>query len=279
MNEPSPTEESLRQFLLGAVDDAERERIEGLFLTDPRCKELLQAAEQSLLDDYLEERLAPDERESFLLRYGASPGQQQQLRIAKLIKEYAEAHSVVRPVDSVAILKRSRFSVFHDKSKLIWSIAAVLVAALLLTVWIQSRRNKPDAQHLAIERELATLNDPSRQSEALPGTTVLSVAPITLRNVEGQASFTLRPDIRVLELHLLAESIEQPGTYQAILSRGPDSEKFSFPELPTPTDKPRVIRLKVPTSILSPGDYQVHLSSIAANRITSVEEYSFRVGR
>ena len=277
MNEPSPTEESLRQFLLGAVDDAERERIERLFLIDPRYKEHLQAAEQSLIDDYLEERLAADDKERFLLQYAVSPGQQQQLRIAKLIKEYAEAHSVVRPVASPGILKRSRFSIFEPK--LIWSIAAVIVVALLLTVWIQTRKPKPDAQHLAIERELATLNDPATQSAVLPATMVLSVAPITLRNVEAQASFTPQADIRVLELHLLSASNEQPAKYHAVLSRGIDSEKFSFPELPPPTDNSRVIRLRVPASILSAGDYQVQLSSIAADgSITSVEEYSFRVG-
>ena len=271
MNEPSSTEESLRHFLLGAVDDAERERIESRFLIDPEYKDLLLATEQSLIDDYLEERLPAQDKESFLLQYAGSPDQLQKLRIAKLIKEYAEAHSVVRPIDS-------KPKWWYVEPKLFLRIAAVVVIALLLIVWIQFRRSKPDARHLAIERELASLNDSSSQAETLPGTLPLSVAPITLRDLEPQARFTPRQDIRILELHLLSVSNERSAKYRAVLSRSADSEQFNFPVLSASTDNPQVIRLRVPTSVLTPGDYQIHLSSIAADgSVSSVEEYRFRV--
>jgi hypothetical protein len=108
MNGPSRSEESLRQFLLGKVDDAERERIERQSLIDSEFKEQLLAAEQSLIDDYVEERLTADHRESFLLQYGASYGQRRKLRIAESIKENAEAQSVTPPIDATPKLKRRR---------------------------------------------------------------------------------------------------------------------------------------------------------------------------
>lgn len=279
MNGPSRSEESLRRFLLGKIDDAERERIERLFLTDPQFKEQLLAAEQSLIDDYLEERLTADHRESFLSHYGASHGQRRKLRIAKSIKEYAEAQPVVAPIDATPNVIRRGWFGLKAKPKLVWRVAAILIVALILAVWLQSKRSQPDAQHSAIERELASLNDPSGLREALPEMAILSVAPITLRKVEPQAQFTPRSEIRFLELHLLQVQNERHPRYRAVLQKGSGSEPFRFPEVQASDDNARVIRLRVPTSLLSRGTYQIILSAIAADgSVSSVEEYNFTVG-
>lgn len=278
MNEPSRSEESLRKFLLGEVDDAERERIERLFLIDPQFNERLVAAEQSLIDDYLEKRLTAEDREMFLLQYGASHGQRRKLRIVKSIAEYAEAQSVNAPKDAINEVRRGWFGL-KPLPALVWSTAAILLVALALTIWLQSRTtSQPDPQHLAIERELASLNDPSRLRETLPQMASLSVAPITLRNVERQALFTPRPEIRVLELHLLQVQ-NKPTKYRAVLQKGPGSEQFRFPEVQAADNNSRIIRLRVPTSLLSRGTYQIILSAIAADgSVSSVEEYNFTVG-
>jgi len=276
MNGPSRSEESLRQFLLGKVDDAERERIESRSLIDPQLREQLLAAEQSLIDDYLEERLTADHRESFLLQYGASYGERRKLRIAKSIKEYAEAQPVTAPIDATPNIIRRRW--FRLEAKPLWRIAAILIVALLLAVWLQSRRSQPDTQHLTMERELASLNDPSRLREALPEMASLSVTPITLRKVEPQPQFMLRSEIRVLELHLLQDESERHTRYRAVLQKGAGSKPFNFPEIQVSDEHPRVIRLRVPTSLLSRGTYQIILSAIAADgSVSSVEEYNFTV--
>ena len=122
------------------------------------------------------------------------------------------------------------------------------------------------------------LNDPSRLREALPQMATLTVVPITLRNVEPQTQFAPRSDIRVLELHLVLITNERHEKYRAVLQKGADSSQFSFPELSGQDDNPRVIRLRIPVSILSPGDYKIYLNSITAdNGVSSVEEYSFTV--
>lgn len=279
MSGPSRSEELLRQFLLGEVDDAERERIESLFLTDTEFKEQLLAAEQSLIDDYLEERLTADHRESFLSRYGASHGQRRKLRIAQSIKEHAEAQAADVPIDTRPTVVRAGWFGIAGKPRLVWAIAAVVVVAVLLAIWLQIRRSEHDAQHSAIERELASLNDPSRSRQALPEMASLSVAPITLRNVESPAQFTPQSEIRVLELHLIQVQNEGHQRYRAVLKKGSISEPFKFPDFQQLDDNPRVIRLRVPTSLLSRGTYQIILSAIAADgSVSSVEEYNFTVG-
>jgi hypothetical protein len=278
MNGPSRNEESLRQFLLGKVDDAERERIESRSLIDAQFKDELLAAEQSLIDDYLEERLSVEHRESFLSQYGASYVHRRKLRIAKSIIEYAEAQPVAASIVATPNIRRRRWFGFEAKPRLVWSVAAVLIVALLLAVWLQSRRSDPDAEHLAIEQELAKLNDPSRLREALPEMATLSVTPITLRKVEPQPQFTPRSEIKILELHLLQEQNDGHTRYRAVLQKGSDSTPFSFPEIQAAVENSRMIRLRVPTSLLSRGTYQIILSALAADgSVVSVDEYNFTV--
>lgn len=278
MNGPSRDEESLRRFLLGKVDEADRERIESRFLIDPQLKEQLLAAEQSLIDDYLEERLTEDQRESFLLQYGASYSQRRKLRIAESIKEYAEAQPVTAPIDAMPDVIRGRWFRFEVRRKLVWRVAAILIVALILAVWLQSRRSQPDAQHLAMERELASLNEPSRLREALPEMASLSVTPITLRKVESQPQFTLRSEIRILEIHLLQDQNEPHTRYRAVLQKESGSQPLNFPEIQASDENSSVIRLRVPTSFLSRGTYRIILSAIAADgSVSSVEEYNFTV--
>src|SRR5215204_6193989 len=89
MREELLTDAFLREFLLGKVDDEERARIENLFLTDPEARERVLVVEQELMEDYLEDGLTTGDRENFLLRFGQTTAQQQQLRIDKAIKDWA----------------------------------------------------------------------------------------------------------------------------------------------------------------------------------------------
>ena len=89
MKEEAATDASLRQFLLGRVEDEERQRIESLFITDSVMRDRVLAAEQKLMDDYLEDSLSTADRESFLSLYGDTAAQRRKLRIAKSIQEWA----------------------------------------------------------------------------------------------------------------------------------------------------------------------------------------------
>lgn len=78
----------LRQFLLGRISDAERDQIECLFITDARTRERILAAEEELMEDYLEGSLEPAELECFLWQY-RDAAQRRKLRILKALKAYA----------------------------------------------------------------------------------------------------------------------------------------------------------------------------------------------
>ena len=108
MNEEFVTDTLLRQFLLGKVDDQERQRIESMFVTGALSKERVIAAEQHLLDDYLDDTLTPADRDLFLEQYGDTPAEQRRLRIAKSIQEWAAQTADVTPVSAAAVSRWSR---------------------------------------------------------------------------------------------------------------------------------------------------------------------------
>src|SRR5215204_2887908 len=93
MREELLTDALVREFLLGKIDDEQREQIENLFLIDAQARDNILVVEQDLIEDYLEDSLTAPDRELFLARYGQTLPQQRQLLIKKSIKDYALCES------------------------------------------------------------------------------------------------------------------------------------------------------------------------------------------
>ena len=116
MNEEPVTDTLLRQFLLGQVDDRERQRIESMFVTGALSKERVIAAEQHLIDDYLDDSLTPADREQFLAQFGDTPAEQRKLRIARSIRDWATQSADMTPVANAAA--GSRWSRLRQRFRL-----------------------------------------------------------------------------------------------------------------------------------------------------------------
>lgn len=273
------TDALLRQFLLGKVDDEERQRIESLFVTDRLSRDRVLAAEQELIDDYLEDMLSPADRESFLARYGNTPEQQRKLRIAQSIQELAsrESDSVEADVSTVwtRLLERIRLRpVFVIPVAVTFMIAITIVA-----VWYL-RLQPRNEQHFVVEQELARLNSPASLSETPPGTSVLVLKPISVRSAETRPEFAAGADNRFVELRLLWIQKERYSIYQAVVHRSGDEESYTVRQLEPQSEGGEVIRLRLHAEILMEGLYQVELSGVATDgAIGPSEEYTFTVSR
>src|SRR6185503_15462991 len=128
MKEEPVSDTLLRQFLLGNVDDQERQRLESMFVTGALSRERVMAAEQHLLDDFLENSLTTEDRERFLAQYDASPDEQRKLRIAKSIQEWAASRQGVTAANA------SRWSSVRERFPLnpvlVIPVAAVFLIAI-----------------------------------------------------------------------------------------------------------------------------------------------------
>ena len=276
MKEEILTDAVLREFLLGKVGDEEAARIESLFLTDSEARERVLVLEQELIEDYLEDTLTPDEREKFLLRYGQTAAQLQQLRITKAIKDWALRESSKKQIVPVAISTWSRLRArLRLKPVFVIPIAVTaMIAIVCAAVWLNGRMKRA-----AIEQELAQLNTPASLREVPPQMVSMELPPITARSLEQGREFKKSTDSQTLELRLPWIQKERYSMYQADVRRVGGDESFTIHNLPVENEGSSTIRLRLPARILSRGQYQVRLSGIDSGGIAGItEEYSFTVG-
>lgn len=286
MKEQTVTDAQMRQFLLGNVDDEERQRIESLFISDPESREKIEVAEQDLIEDYLENGLTTDDKEKFLSHYAQTPEQRRKLRIAGSIKDYAIAKQQAAQTDApMAESWRNWFSAWWQrKPTLLVPITATLIVAVMVAgVWLvrlNNRRSEDDRQRVAIERELAELNGPSGLSDTSPRIVLLVVSPLSVRSIAPRTELTPGDSDRVVELRLLWIQKEQYPTYQAVLHRVGDPAQFTIPNLHLQNENGSAVRVRLPARLLTRGLYQVILSGISSDGSARlVEEYSFTAGK
>jgi len=276
------TDTKLRQFLLGDVDELEREQIEKRFISDPQSKQRILIAEEDLIEDYLEDSLSPIQKQQFLAQYGYTPQHRRRLQITRLIKD--NAMSGATAVDTVPIRRSSFFSQLWSQNKriLIPALAVLMIALIagVILVSQSSRRRSEEAnQHASIERELAELN--STTTSPLPPSAVASVVlpPISVREAGANHEVTQNPGTRVIELRLLWTQKQEFSSYRITLNRVAESEQFTISGLHIQDDKfGRAVIVKIPTHLLRRGLYQVNLSGTGLGGPSSLsEEYTFTV--
>lgn len=285
MNEKPMTKALARRFLLGTVEDSERQRIESLFIIDSETQETILIAEDELVEDYLEGSLSESDAAKFIEQYAHGPRQRRKLRIAGTIREYAQSVALRHQSGSSALGKlRSFFSRRWPRERRLYLPIAVAVAAVLVvtTVWLvrwNTQRMRDNHLRLSIEQQLADLNAPSSLRENPAQMVSLVLPSVSLRSVNSPARITSPTPYRVLELQLLWPHKEEFQSYLAVLRRVGDTETFTIANLHAEKNSgSKVVRLRLPAQSLAPGLYHVSVSGIASD-VTSgpIEEYEFMV--
>jgi hypothetical protein len=278
MNEEPVSDALLRQFLLGQVDDQERQRLENLFITGALSRERVMATEQHLLDDFLDDSLAPADRERFLAQYGETPAEQRKLRIAKSIQDWATTGAEVTAVGAAAAESRgSRLRArFRLKPVFMIPIAAVSMIAIVFAVVLLNRRWEQQNRYLATQQELRGLNDPSMLLAVSPSTPPVSLRPGAVRSAEAENELTAPANVEFVELRLLWTQRERFPSYQATIRKFDEEESFRIPNLQLASGN--AIRLRLTPRLLTRGLYQIELSGVGSDGTTGpAEEYQFQV--
>lgn len=275
MKEEILTDAVLREFLLGKVGDEENSRIESLFLTDSEAREKVLVIEQELIEDYLEDSLSADDREKFLLRYGQTAAQLQQLRITRAIKDWAlRENAAVQTVPaSLSTFARLRARLRLKPAFVIPITVTAMIAIVCVAVLVNIRLNR-----VAIEKELAQLNTPANLRQFPPHGALVELNPIAVRSLERQKEFKKSAGVQFVDLRLPWIQKETYSSYRAEVRRVDGAESFTIPNLQAENDGLTSIRLRLPTQLLSRGQYQVRLSGIDSSGIAGTTgEYAFTV--
>ena len=282
MKEKPVTDAFARRFLLGQVDDAERQEIERLFMLDTEVKDTVLLVEEELVEDYLEGILTGSDAAQFLLRYAHTPYQRRKLRIADSVKQYALAQSSQNQKADSAIQRFwvSLRSIFNAKYFIPTTVAAtivLLVGAIWLGQW-QNRRRLENNRRLIFSQQLTVLNSRSSLGETPSQMLSHTLLPGTARSVESGSE--VKPqNFSIIEFQLLWPQKEEYQTYQATLRRVGIPDRFPIQDLHLEKKSgSNIVRLRLPAAHLSPGPYQIELNGIARDgTVASTEEYSFTI--
>ncbi len=120
----------IRRYLLGDLDEAGAAALEDRYVADPALLEQVRAAEDALIEAFLDERLRPAERARFEAHYLASPVHRDRVAIARALRQRAEG----APQSSAAGGAR------------LYGWMALAAAMVLASLWIVSRGGPPPQQ-------------------------------------------------------------------------------------------------------------------------------------
>lgn len=283
-SETHVNEATARQYLLGNVDELERERIEELIIVSPEVKQTVLIAEEDLIEEYLEGSLSPSDKERFLAQYANTSPLRRKLEIAELIQRRAAAESVAKQTPALTVHQFGNFVSFLWRRKRTFLIPATALAIVLVVVaiWLinlNTRREQERQRLNSIERQIAQLNSLSELQNNPPGMLALFLSPVTLRS--GAVEVPAGSRSTIVELRLFWIKAGDHDNYQAIIRRVSSGERFTIPNLHLyKTADGHVIKLRLQSQFLARGQYQVTLSSFAKDGSPGpVEEYTFVAGR
>ena len=279
MNEPM-TRERARRFLLGAVDDSERQQIESLFMTDSETEDTILSAEDELLEDYLEGNLSESDSARFLRQCVPGTRQRRKLRINASIREYALSEARRSEAGASAIQKVVGFtSVSWLRQRRLIPIAATLVVLVIAAIWFipwNNQRMREVSSRLALEQELTDLNSPSRITQSHPQMLTVVLPPVSLRSINRNSEVMSRSEYQVIELQLLSAQNPESQSYTAVVRGLAETDEFTIGNLRHETSSDgNFVRLRLPAKSLPPGHYEITLSGVPTG---PSEQYDFVLG-
>ena len=283
-SEPQVNETIARQYLLGNVDDSERERIEELIIVYPEVKQTVLIAEEELIEEYLEGGLSQTDKERFLAQYANTSPLRRKLEIAEVIQRRAATESVANRGPALEVQGFGSFvsSLWRRKRPFLIPATALAIVLGIVAIWLIDLNNRraQERQRLnSIERQLAQLNSPSELRNNPPGMLNVVLSPVTPRSASAPAEVSAGSHNTIIELQLLWFQAVDYDTYQAIIRRVSSGERHTIPNLHK-TAGDHVIKLRLPAEFLARGQYQIRLSSFAKDGSAGpVEEYTFVAGR
>jgi anti-sigma factor RsiW len=246
-----------RRYLLGETGDAERERIEQAYFADEAMLERMEAAEETLIEDYLADRLSPDSRNRFEREFLSLP--HRRARVATIRALIAAAAGADRAPGRGGFAAR--------KSRAVRWAAPLAAAALVLIaagVWREvgvSRGGRVKAND-AVARSRADASAPLRGSVH---TFAVSLLPAGTRSAGTTPDVVVPAGTDLVELRLAAEPGDVPFEHgRAVVRTVSGAEVWSGP-VTSPSDRLAGIAasITVPAPRLGPDDYVITLFAVS----------------
>lgn len=136
MEERVLNDDVAKKFLLGKLSAEEQGHIEELAFENPETFVFLQAAESDLIDEFLDDDLSADEKESFQQFFLKQPGRRADLRVTRAMHQYLSKKSAAGETEKKVIDPPKRLSFVEWISLHVSPLTVSLATAALIIVVI-----------------------------------------------------------------------------------------------------------------------------------------------
>jgi hypothetical protein len=286
MTTDAEDKERIVQYLLGALPEAEAERLDELSVSDRAFAQALSAAEHDLVDAHARGELTGDRLDRFRSYYLASPLRREKASFARALQEFGDRHAVSRGVVRFGLPAAGSYR---------WMLAAVLTLAAVAS-WLfyqnarlrqqvsaleahraadarPTERNRAESVTGDTARELTRLRqERERLEKQLEGIKVLSVVLTPqLRSARRPQAIAMSPDATHVALQLALD----PGDYSTVrvdlLDASGRRILWSSDALaPRATPDGRVADVTVRAELLRPDRYLLRVTALLPSRAAGI---------
>jgi hypothetical protein len=313
MESKTKDEAVLRKYLLGSLSPQEQEEIDLWLLSCEDAYDLLEAAEDDLIDASLNGRLRGRDLDSFNSYFLAAPERQQKLRFSRAFKRAIEAFPQAAPEESGSRQPSTwlRFlDAFRPQPAFAFAASALIAILVIGSVWsvfkvaelqqeLRSARDQvvtvvrdrddlkrqlDESQTTArnLEAELRTLKaaPTTGKPAAEPVLLAVNLIPGITRSARDVSRITLTPATSLVRFSLALLDDNFPN-YRVSLMNADMREIWSQDRLPaTSSREGKAVVVNVPAQLLANGDYSFGLMGVSRpNNPENIARYYFHALR
>jgi hypothetical protein len=305
-------EATLRQYVLGQIEEPQRLELEERLIKDQETFEALGLVEQELTEDYLDDRLADVERRGFERHFLCSVDHRRQVEFLRTLRSYATNTAADLQEHPAPTFFTRIVELFRLQPAWTGLAAAALVASIAGSLWFASRTARlnqeleqlraqygsEQQQGRELREQIARLTERAREPQAERGRQGLPEEARTISALASRAPeaplFALSAGLlrgggaltriavpagaQVVRLRLELPADDHPR-YRAVLYDGNAEELWAGSKLtPERLDGRRTVTLVLPSQLLARGDYQIKLGTAPADgQFDVLATYNFRV--
>jgi hypothetical protein len=302
----SVQDDVLRQYLLGALGDEVRLRLDERLLVDDEFAQKVSLVESELIDDYTGGRLNAADRDQFVRRFLVTDERRAALRLSAALNTFAESEPLPRNVVAAKEVRTSwgeTFSALFGLRPPGFALAGAVAILIMVVglVWFISRGSRHPQPTLARNpAESPAPNQP--QTEASPALASSQPTPEAKPQSKGTppernvspavATFVLLPgalrsggnmtrvavphgEQDVVRFNLILEN-PGAGPYLAELANANGQTVAVKKDLKPHVNGQTKITFEIPARLIQNDDYQVKLQRKTDGKLESVGRYYFR---
>lgn len=287
MDEPLATDR-IRRYLLADLPEQEEQRLEELLLQDHALLELVRAAEDDLIDEFVRGELRERTRRKFEARFLTSRAQRDKVEFARTLQASVFAGARVRRADGSRLTAVWPLAL-AARGWLAWGLAAAAAAMVAIggALFVRNQQRPEPGDGPQAQAPLRTPAVPVEITPPAPApdaSTVLTVTltPDLLRD-PAAAEHPVAVDARVQTLRLVLRVEHPPGDarYRVAIETAEGRRVWSRDDIERVPAASPTMTVDAPSSALPNGDYIVLLQAAGpgSSRFHDAHEYVLSVRR